>query len=50
MITLNFLITSLIVVLIPGTGGVYTISTGSLWEDARASLPRWAVPLGSSRI
>ena len=28
MITLNFLITSLIVVLIPGTGVVYTISTG----------------------
>jgi threonine/homoserine/homoserine lactone efflux protein len=28
MITLNFLVTSLIVVLIPGTGVVYTISTG----------------------
>src|SRR6266508_5108218 len=28
MITLNFLLTSLIVVLIPGTGVVYTISTG----------------------
>jgi threonine/homoserine/homoserine lactone efflux protein len=28
MITLNFLITSLIVVLIPGTGVVYTLSTG----------------------
>lgn len=30
MITLEFLITSLIVVLIPGTGVVYTISTGLL--------------------
>jgi threonine/homoserine/homoserine lactone efflux protein len=28
MITLNFLVTSLVVVLIPGTGVVYTISTG----------------------
>ena len=28
MITLNFLLTSLIVVLIPGTGVIYTISTG----------------------
>jgi threonine/homoserine/homoserine lactone efflux protein len=28
MITLNFLITSLIVVLIPGTGVIYTVSTG----------------------
>ena len=27
-ITLNFLLTSLIVVLIPGTGVIYTISTG----------------------
>jgi threonine/homoserine/homoserine lactone efflux protein len=30
MITLSFLVTSLIVVLIPGTGVVYTISTGLL--------------------
>jgi threonine/homoserine/homoserine lactone efflux protein len=37
MITLNFLITSLIVVLIPGTGVVYTISTG-LSLGKRASL------------
>ena len=37
MITLNFLITSLIVVLIPGTGVVYTISTG-LTYGKRASL------------
>src|SRR6185503_13758904 len=37
MITLNFLITSLIVVLIPGTGVVYTISTG-LTHGKRASL------------
>jgi threonine/homoserine/homoserine lactone efflux protein len=28
MITLEFLITSLIVVLIPGTGVIYTVSTG----------------------
>jgi threonine/homoserine/homoserine lactone efflux protein len=28
MITLNFLITSLIVVIIPGTGVIYTVSTG----------------------
>ena len=28
MITLNFLVTALIVVLIPGTGVIYTISTG----------------------
>src|SRR6185436_10381444 len=37
MITLNFLITSLIVVLIPGTGVVYTISTG-LTLGKRASI------------
>lgn len=37
MITLNFLITSLIVVLIPGTGVVYTISTG-LTLGRRASI------------
>jgi threonine/homoserine/homoserine lactone efflux protein len=37
MITLNFLITSLIVVLIPGTGVVYTISTG-LMLGRRASV------------
>jgi threonine/homoserine/homoserine lactone efflux protein len=37
MITLNFLVTSLIVVLIPGTGVLYTISTG-LTLGRRASL------------
>ena len=37
MITLNFLVTSLIVVLIPGTGVVYTISTG-LTLGKRASI------------
>lgn len=37
MITLNFLMTSLIVVLIPGTGVVYTISTG-LTLGKRASI------------
>src|SRR6476469_9086477 len=37
MITLNFLITALIVVLIPGTGVVYTISTG-LTLGRRASI------------
>jgi threonine/homoserine/homoserine lactone efflux protein len=37
MITLNFLITSLIVVLIPGPGVVYTISTG-LTLGRRASI------------
>jgi threonine/homoserine/homoserine lactone efflux protein len=37
MITLNFLITSLIVVLIPGTGVVYTVSTG-LTLGKRASV------------
>lgn len=37
MITLNFLITSLIVVLIPGTGVIYTISTG-LAQGRRASI------------
>jgi threonine/homoserine/homoserine lactone efflux protein len=37
MITLNFLLTSLIVVLIPGTGVVYTISTG-LTLGRRASI------------
>jgi threonine/homoserine/homoserine lactone efflux protein len=37
MITLNFLVTSLIVVLIPGTGVVYTISTG-LTLGRRASI------------
>src|SRR5437867_10622897 len=37
MITFNFLITSLIVVLVPGTGVVYTISTGLTWGK-RASI------------
>jgi threonine/homoserine/homoserine lactone efflux protein len=37
MITLHFLVTSLIVVLIPGTGVVYTISTG-LTLGRRASM------------
>jgi threonine/homoserine/homoserine lactone efflux protein len=37
MITLNFLLTSLIVVLIPGTGVIYTISTG-LTLGRRASI------------
>src|ERR1044071_4326838 len=37
MITLNFLLTSLIVVLIPGTGVIYTISTG-LTQGKRASI------------
>jgi threonine/homoserine/homoserine lactone efflux protein len=36
MITLEFLITSLIVVLIPGTGVIYTVSTG-LAQGRRAS-------------
>lgn len=37
MISADFLITSLIVVLIPGTGVIYTISTG-LFRGARASM------------
>lgn len=37
MITLNFLLTALIVVLIPGTGVIYTISTG-LTRGKRASI------------
>jgi threonine/homoserine/homoserine lactone efflux protein len=37
MITIDFLITSLIVVLIPGTGVVYTVSTG-LARGQRASI------------
>src|SRR6187455_2536736 len=37
MITLNFLLTSLIVVLLPGTGVIYTISTG-LTLGKRASI------------
>ena len=37
MITLNFLVTSLIVVLIPGTGVVLTVSTG-LAAGRRASV------------
>ena len=37
MISVQFLITSLIVVLIPGTGVVYTISTG-LTQGKRASV------------
>jgi threonine/homoserine/homoserine lactone efflux protein len=39
MITLQFLITSLIIVLIPGTGAVFTISTG-VTQGRRASF--WA--------
>lgn len=37
MITLNFLLTSLIVVLIPGTGVIYTVST-ALLQGRRASV------------
>jgi len=37
MITIDFLITSLIVVLIPGTGVVFTVSTGLL-QGTRASM------------
>jgi threonine/homoserine/homoserine lactone efflux protein len=37
MVSTEFLITSLIVVLLPGTGVIYTISTG-LFQGARASL------------
>ena len=37
MITVQFLMTSLVVVLIPGTGVVYTISTGLL-QKSRASM------------
>jgi threonine/homoserine/homoserine lactone efflux protein len=37
MITLEFLVTSLIVVLIPGTGVIYTVSTG-LVQGRRASI------------
>ncbi len=37
MITLNFLVTALIVVLMPGTGVIYTISTG-LSFGRRASI------------
>src|SRR3954453_18822177 len=37
MITVDFLITSLIVVLIPGTGVVFTVSTG-LVQGRRASV------------
>jgi threonine/homoserine/homoserine lactone efflux protein len=39
MISLEFLITSLVVVLIPGTGAIYTVSTG-LAQGRRASI--WA--------
>ncbi|MDR2838702.1 MAG: LysE family translocator, partial [Azonexus sp.] len=37
MITIEFLITSLVVVLVPGTGVVYTVSTG-LTRGRRASV------------
>ena len=37
MITLNFLITSLVVVLIPGTGVIFTISTG-ITQGSKASV------------
>ena len=37
MISTEFLITSLIIVLLPGTGVIYTISTG-LFQSARASI------------
>lgn len=37
MISLNFLVTALVVVLIPGTGVVYTVSTG-LAQGQRASM------------
>ena len=39
MISLEFLVTSFIVVLVPGTGVVYTVSTG-LTQGRRASV--WA--------
>ena len=50
MITRNFLVTALIVVLIPGTGVIYIISTGVTLGGVQASLPRSPVRLGSSRI
>ena len=37
MITLNFLITSLVVVLIPGTGVIFTITTG-ITQGSKASV------------
>jgi len=49
MLSMNFLITCLIVVLIPGTGVIFTVSTGLMAASAPACSPRWAVPLGSSR-
>jgi len=50
MITVEFLVTSLVVVLIPGTGVVFTVSTGLL-RGRRASIsPRSAVQRASCRI
>jgi threonine/homoserine/homoserine lactone efflux protein len=46
MITLDFLITSLIVVLIPGTGVVYTVSTGLLLGKRAAVLASLGCTLG----
>ena len=46
MISLEFLVTSLIVVLIPGTGVVYTVSTG-LIQGRKASV--YAASLGSGK-
>ena len=45
MLTTEFLITSLVVVLIPGTGVIYTISTG-LFIGGRASI---AAAVGCNR-
>ena len=37
MVSMEFLVTALVVVLVPGTGVIYTVSTG-LFQGARASL------------
>ncbi len=43
MISLEFLITSLVVVVIPGTGVLYTVATGYLLANEPALLLLWAV-------
>ncbi|WNO11536.1 LysE family translocator [Teredinibacter sp. KSP-S5-2] len=46
MISLDFLITSFVVVLIPGTGVLYTISTGLLQGQRASVYAAWGCTLG----
>jgi len=48
MPTTQFLITSLIIALVPGTGVIFTVSTGIMQGRRAALLRPWAALPGSS--